>query len=166
MHQQVFGSPPSPNRAATSSQRSGVSGTISSGASSGSVMPPFWTVDPTGPVIIAAMDDRLAWLRAATAPPRRSIVELIQGGVLDAELAALAWVLLEARLPLIVAGLAQGAGKTTVFEALLDFLPLDRAADRPGGGRRGLRLAAGGRDARLAGGGGAGPRTARHRRSR
>ncbi len=69
------------------------------------------------------MDDRLAWLRAATAPPRRSIVELIQGGVLDAELAALAWVLLEARLPLIVAGLAQGAGKTTVFEALLDFLP-------------------------------------------
>jgi len=86
-------------------------------------MPPFWTVDPTGPVIIARMDDRLAWLRAATAPPRRSIVELIQGGVLDAELAALAWVLLEARLPLIVAGLAQGAGKTTVFEVLLDFLP-------------------------------------------
>jgi hypothetical protein len=87
-------------------------------------MPPFWTVDPTGPVIIAAMDDRLAWLRAATAPPRRSIVELIQGGVLDPELAALAWVLIEARLPLIVAGLAQGAGKTTVFEALLDFLPV------------------------------------------
>jgi hypothetical protein len=86
-------------------------------------MPPFWTVDPTGPVIIARMDDRLAWLRAATAPPRRSIVELIQGGVLDAELAALAWVLLEARLPLIVSGLAQGAGKTTLFEALLDFLP-------------------------------------------
>jgi hypothetical protein len=86
-------------------------------------MPPFWTVDPTGPVIIARMDDRLAWLRTATAPPRRSIVELIQGGVLDAELAALAWVILEARLPLLVAGLAQGAGKTTVFEALLDFLP-------------------------------------------
>src|SRR6476646_7836535 len=123
MHQQVFGSPPSPNRAATSSQRSGVSGTISSGASSGSAMPPFWTVDPTGPVIIARMDDRLAWLRAATSPPRRSIVELIQGGVLDAELAALAWVLLEVRLPLIVAGLAQGAGKTTVFEPRLDFSP-------------------------------------------
>jgi hypothetical protein len=87
-------------------------------------MPPFWTVDPTGPVIIAAMDERLAWLRAATAPPRRSIVELIHRGVLDAELAALAWVLLEARLPLIVAGLARGAGKTTVFEALLDFLPV------------------------------------------
>jgi hypothetical protein len=67
--------------------------------------------------------DRLAWLRAATSPPRRSIVELIVEGVLDAELAALAWILVEARLPLIVAGLAQGAGKTTLLEALLDFLP-------------------------------------------
>jgi hypothetical protein len=69
------------------------------------------------------MDDRLAWLRAATAPPRRSIVELIGAGTLDAELAALAWVLIEARLPVIVAGLAQGAGKTTLLDSLLDFLP-------------------------------------------
>ncbi|HEX2755646.1 MAG TPA: hypothetical protein VHM48_09295 [Candidatus Limnocylindrales bacterium] len=68
-------------------------------------------------------DDRLAFLRASTAPPRRSIVELIATGVLDADLAALAWILVEARLPLIVAGLPQGAGKTTVLEALLDFLP-------------------------------------------
>ncbi|HEX2755791.1 MAG TPA: hypothetical protein VHM48_10025 [Candidatus Limnocylindrales bacterium] len=44
-------------------------------------------------------------------------------GVLDAELAGLAWLLVEARLPLIVAGLHRGAGKTTLFEALLDFLP-------------------------------------------
>nr|MBA2380540.1 hypothetical protein [Chloroflexota bacterium] len=64
-----------------------------------------------------------ALLRAASAPPRRSIVELIADGVLDPELAALAWILVEARLPLIVAGLRQGAGKTTLFEALLDFLP-------------------------------------------
>lgn len=56
-------------------------------------------------------------------PPRRSIVELITGGVLDAELAGLAWLLVEARLPLVVAGLHQGAGKTTLLEALLDFLP-------------------------------------------
>src|SRR5436190_7181723 len=69
------------------------------------------------------MDERLAWLRAATAPPRRSIVELIEAGTLDAELAALAWMLIEERLPVIVAGLAQGAGKTTLLEALLDFLP-------------------------------------------
>jgi hypothetical protein len=69
------------------------------------------------------MDDGLGWLRAVTAPPRRSIVELIGGGVLDIELAGLAWALLGARIPLIVAGLAQGAGKTTLFEALFDFLP-------------------------------------------
>jgi hypothetical protein len=69
------------------------------------------------------MDDRLAWLRSLTTPPRRSIVELIAHGELDAELAALAWLLVEERVPLIVAGLAQGAGKTTLFEALLDFLP-------------------------------------------
>jgi hypothetical protein len=69
------------------------------------------------------VDERVAWLRAATAPPRRSIVELIETGVLDAELAALAWLLVEARLPVIVGGLARGAGKSTLLEALLDFLP-------------------------------------------
>jgi hypothetical protein len=68
-------------------------------------------------------DDELAFLRASTAPPRRSIVELIATGVLDSDLAALAWILVEARLPLIVAGLHRGAGKTTILEALLDFLP-------------------------------------------
>ena len=68
-------------------------------------------------------DEKLAFLRAATAPPRRSIVELIAGGVLDAELAALAWILLGARVPLIVAALQRGAGKSTLLEALLDFLP-------------------------------------------
>src|SRR5215208_3860970 len=67
--------------------------------------------------------DPFAPLRAAFAPPRRSIVELIGGGVLDAELAALAWILVEARLPIVVGGLHQGAGKTTLLEALLDFLP-------------------------------------------
>jgi hypothetical protein len=68
-------------------------------------------------------DDELAFLRAATAPPQRSIVELIATGVMDADLAALAWILVEARLPLIVGGLQRGAGKSTVLEALLDFLP-------------------------------------------
>jgi hypothetical protein len=68
-------------------------------------------------------DDGLAFLRTSTAPPRRSIVELISSGVLDADLAALAWILVEARIPLIVGGLRQGAGKSTLLEALLDFLP-------------------------------------------
>jgi len=69
------------------------------------------------------IDDPFASLRAAAAPPRRSIVELIADGVIDAELAGLAWILIEARLPLIVGGLQQGAGKSTLLEALLDFLP-------------------------------------------
>ena len=68
-------------------------------------------------------DDGLAFLRASTAPPRRSIVELIATGVIDADLAALAWILVEARIPLVVGGLQRGAGKTTLLESLLDFLP-------------------------------------------
>ncbi len=73
--------------------------------------------------MIRRMDERLDWVRAAITPPRRSIVELIRAGVLDADLAALAWLLIEARLPVIVGGLARGVGKTTLLEALLDFLP-------------------------------------------
>jgi hypothetical protein len=69
------------------------------------------------------MDDEIAWMRARMAPPRRSIVGLIVDGVLDAELAGLAWLLIEARLPVIVGALARGVGKTTLLEALLDFLP-------------------------------------------
>jgi len=69
------------------------------------------------------MDERIAWTRAAAAPPRRSIVELIGSGMLDAELAALAWILVEARIPLVVGALARGVGKTTLLETLLDFLP-------------------------------------------
>jgi len=58
-------------------------------------------------------------------PPRspRSIVDLIRAGTLDSELAALLWLLLEARVPLTVAALRSGTGKTTVLESLHDFLP-------------------------------------------
>lgn len=73
--------------------------------------------------MIGGMDQHLAAFRRMATPARRSIVELIGAGVLDAELAALAWILLEARVPLVVAGLVRNAGKTTLFEALLDFLP-------------------------------------------
>ncbi|HET7472028.1 MAG TPA: hypothetical protein VFJ71_02785 [Candidatus Limnocylindrales bacterium] len=69
------------------------------------------------------MDEHLAAFRRMATPVRRSVVELIATGVLDAELAALAWILVEARLPLVVAGLVRNAGKTTLLEALLDFLP-------------------------------------------
>ncbi|HET7029423.1 MAG TPA: hypothetical protein VFI34_02845 [Candidatus Limnocylindrales bacterium] len=69
------------------------------------------------------MNDHLAAFRRMATPGRRSIVELIAGGELDAELAALVWLLVEARLPLVVAGLARNVGKTTLLEAMLDFLP-------------------------------------------
>ncbi|MFL5725753.1 MAG: hypothetical protein ACJ77F_05395 [Chloroflexota bacterium] len=58
-------------------------------------------------------------------PPRRSIAELIADDVLDADLAGLAWLLIDARVPVVVAALARGVGKTTLLEALLDFLPDD-----------------------------------------
>jgi hypothetical protein len=50
-------------------------------------------------------------------------VELIAAGTLDAELAATLWVLIEGRVPLVVAAREQGTGKTTVLDALLAFLP-------------------------------------------
>ena len=61
--------------------------------------------------------------RAEPAIPR-SIVELLADSVLDTELAALLWLLVEARLPVVVAG-PFGAGRTTLLTALLDFLPAD-----------------------------------------
>jgi hypothetical protein len=73
--------------------------------------------------MIGPMKDELARFRAAVSPPRRSIVELIRDGVLDAELASLAWILIEARFPIVVGAMARGVGKTTLLEALLDFLP-------------------------------------------
>ena len=50
-------------------------------------------------------------------------MELIRTGTLDAELAAQLWLLVEARVPVVVAAVAQGAGKSTLLGALLDFLP-------------------------------------------
>jgi hypothetical protein len=58
-------------------------------------------------------------------PEHRSIIELIGFGTLDAELAANLWLLVEARVPLVVAAEAQGTGKSTLLDALLDFLPAD-----------------------------------------
>ncbi|MEO8570113.1 MAG: hypothetical protein ABI553_00305, partial [Chloroflexota bacterium] len=58
-------------------------------------------------------------------PEPRSIVELIDAGTLDAELAAQLWLLVEARVPIVVAADAQGTGKSTLLGALLDFLPAE-----------------------------------------
>lgn len=56
-------------------------------------------------------------------PEPRSIVELIRSGTLDADLAALLWLLVEARLPVVVAAERGRTGKSTLLNALLDFLP-------------------------------------------
>jgi hypothetical protein len=71
------------------------------------------------------------WGSHPSSPPPRSIVELIRAGTVDAELAALVWLMLEARVPLIVAAERSRTGKSTLLEALLDFLP-------PGAQRREL----------------------------
>ena len=64
------------------------------------------------------------WWGFKPVPPQpRSIVELIRAGTLDAQLAALLWLLVEARQPVIVAAARGRVGKTTLLTALLDFLP-------------------------------------------
>jgi hypothetical protein len=56
-------------------------------------------------------------------PTPRSIVELLRAGTLDAELAATLWVLIEGRVPVIVAAADRRVGKSTLLGALLEFLP-------------------------------------------
>lgn len=65
------------------------------------------------------------WAVRPLPPEPRSIVALIAARTLDAELAATIWMLLDGRVPLVVAAWAQGAGKSTLLGALLDFLPPD-----------------------------------------
>ena len=60
---------------------------------------------------------------ADISPAPRSVVDLIRAGTLDAGLAAILWMLIEARIPLIVAAGNQGDGKSTLLDALLEFLP-------------------------------------------
>jgi hypothetical protein len=63
------------------------------------------------------------WAFRPLPPEPRSIVELIRAGTLDAPLAATLWLLIEARVPIVVAADGHGAGKSTLLNALLDFLP-------------------------------------------
>ena len=65
------------------------------------------------------------WAFRPVPPEPRSITELIRTGTLDSELAATIWLLIEARVPLLVAAEQRGVGKSTLLAALLDFLPLD-----------------------------------------
>jgi energy-coupling factor transporter ATP-binding protein EcfA2 len=54
----------------------------------------------------------------------RSVTALIAARTLDAELAALLWLLIESGVPIVVAG-PRGSGRTTVLRSLLEFLPSD-----------------------------------------
>lgn len=74
---------------------------------------------------MADASSRGRWAFRPFRPQPRSIVELIRAGTLDAELAATLWLLVEARVPLLVAAEAGGTGKTTLLDALLGFLPRD-----------------------------------------
>jgi len=68
---------------------------------------------------------RSGWVLRPIPPEPRSIAELIGAGVMDADLAATIWLLLEGRVPVVVAGDGQGVGKSTLLGALLDLLPPD-----------------------------------------
>lgn len=63
------------------------------------------------------------WAFRPVPPTPRSIVELIRAGTLDAELAATLWLLIEGRVPVIVGARERQAGKSTLLNAVLDFLP-------------------------------------------
>ena len=63
------------------------------------------------------------WAFRPIPPEPRSIVELVRSGTLDADLPARLWLLIEGRVPIVVAAEAQATGKTTLLEALLAFVP-------------------------------------------
>lgn len=68
--------------------------------------------------------DRGRWASRPVPSQPRSIAGLIGSGTLDAELAATVWLLLEGRVPLIVAGDAgPAADRAGLLAAFLDFLP-------------------------------------------
>ncbi|MFN8621552.1 MAG: hypothetical protein U0869_12490 [Chloroflexota bacterium] len=70
-------------------------------------------------------------------PAPASLVGLIAGGTLDAELAALLWLLVEDGVPLIVTGEAEAAVRAAIASAVLDIAPerpwvvLDADRERP-----------------------------------
>jgi hypothetical protein len=81
------------------------------------------TGQPYAPTVAETSPVRGRWAFRHVPPTPRSVTELIRAGTLDAELAATLWLLVEGRVPLIVGALPRLAGKTTLLEALLVFLP-------------------------------------------
>ena len=77
----------------------------------------------TGALLDVFSQQRGWWGYHWAAPQPLSITRIIASGSLDAELAALLWLLIEGRVPVVVAAEAPLAGKTTTLTALMDFLP-------------------------------------------
>jgi hypothetical protein len=71
-------------------------------------------------------DTSSRWAMRLVPPEPRSIVQLLRDRTLDSELAAHLWVLVGAGVPVVVAAGPQHAGKTTLLNAVLEFLPSDR----------------------------------------
>ena len=68
----------------------------------------------------------------ANAPEPPSLVELVRVGVLDAELAALVWVLADAGVPIVVGAPADRAGAATqLLEGILGSLGVEADLSRP-----------------------------------
>jgi hypothetical protein len=74
-------------------------------------------------------------------PASRTLPGLVGAGLLDAALAALAWLLLERGVPILVAG--DGAAARPLLDALVEGLPADRRPDpiAPGSPSRLVRVA-------------------------
>ena len=65
----------------------------------------------------------LWWGPVWAPPPPRTVVDLLQDGVMTPEVAALLWGALSRRRSIVVAAGPRGVGKSTLLTALLDFLP-------------------------------------------
>lgn len=78
---------------------------------------------PYAPPVADISPARGGWAFRPIPPEPRSIVALIGTGLLDTELAAQLWLLVEARVPIVVAAEAPRTGKSVLLGALLDFLP-------------------------------------------
>jgi hypothetical protein len=68
----------------------------------------------------------------APEPSAEALAVAVRAGVLDAELAALTWLTIEAGLPLVVAG-EPGGGRRALRDALVDLLPAGIAVHRLAG---------------------------------
>jgi hypothetical protein len=81
---------------------------------------------PEGPIGPAEYAQPYAWWGWHWNPPvPMSIVQIVEAGTLSRRLAALLWILLEARRSIVLASEPPMSGKTTTLSALIPFLPAD-----------------------------------------